>query len=152
MTPSNVEPTDDYEALIACLNGHHVEYVVVGAYAVGFHGFIRATGDMDILVKPSAENAARIAAAVKGFIGADIDPAELAQEKARATLGREPNSIDILTSIKGVTWEQAWSSRAVGKIGEQATHFISLERLVENKRAVGRDKDRFDLRGLGAEK
>ena len=150
MTPSNAEPLDDYEALIACLNLHGVEYVIIGAYAVGYHGYIRATTDMDLAVNPTAENAARIAATLKDFAGIEIDPAEI-KEKTLIELGRDPNSVDIITTMKGVTWQRAWSNRVVGNVGKQPAPFLSRECLIENKLATGRDRDYLDLKGIGAQ-
>lgn len=151
MTPSNVDPTDDYEALIACLNARWVEFLVVGAYAVGLHGYLRATDDFDVFIKPSPENAAKAAAAIKDFISVEVDPAALSREKSWLRLGRKPNSADFLTSISGVAWEEAWSDRVSGRFGAQDVHFLSRENLIRNKRASGRDKDRLDLKGLGAD-
>jgi hypothetical protein len=148
MTPSNAEPLDDYEALIACLNTRGVEYLIIGAYAVGYHGYIRATTDMDISVNPSPENAAKVAAALKDFAGVEINPADI-KEKTLIELGRAPNSVDIITTMKGVTWERAWSKRVIAKIGTQPAPFLSKECLIENKLATGREQDHLDLKGLG---
>ena len=150
MTPSNAGPLDDYEALIAVLNAHHVEYVIIGAYAVGYHGYIRATTDMDIIVNSKPDNATRVAAALKDFAGIQVDPARI-REKTLIEIGREPNSVDIITTMTGVTWERVWSSRVIGKIGKCPAPFLSKECLIENKRATGREKDYLDLKGIGAE-
>ncbi len=149
MTPSNNEPLDDYEELVAILNAHHVEYVIVGAYAVGYHGYIRATNDMDILVNSTPENAARVAASLKDFAGVEVDPAEI-RAKTLIQLGREPNSVHIITTIAGVTWARIWSSRVSGVIGSHPAPFPSRQCLIENKLATGREKDLQDLKGLGA--
>ena len=115
MMPSNAKPLDDYEELIAVLNKHRVEYVIIGAYAVGYHGYIRATTDMDIVVNPSPVNAVKVAASLEDFAGIEVDPAQI-KEKTLIEIGREPNSVDIITTMTGVTWEKAWSSRIIGKI------------------------------------
>ena len=150
MTPSNAEPTDDYKELIISLNAHSVEFVIVGAYAVGHHGYIRGTKDLDILVNATPENAVKVAAALKDFAAVDVDPKEI-RDKTRIVLGRDPNSVDILTSITGVSWERAWSGRVQGHLRGQSAAFLSVECLVDNKRAADRPKDHFDLQGLGAE-
>ena len=150
MTPSNDEPLDDYEELIACLNTHGVEYVIIGAYAVGFHGYIRATSDMDMAVNPAPPNAAKLAAALKDFAGVEIDPADI-KDKKLLELGRDPNSVDIITTMKGLTWERAWSLRAAGHVGKAPAPFLSRECLIENKLATGRERDYLDLKGIGAE-
>ena len=151
MTPSNAEPSDDYEELVSILNRHKVEYLIVGAYAVGYHGYIRATVDMDILVSPAPANAIRVAAALKDFAAIAVDPGQIV-EKTLIELGREPNSVHIITTITGVPWEAAWSSRVKGKIGDQPAPFLSKECLIKNKRAMGRKKDSLDLNALGPKK
>lgn len=148
MTPSNKEATDDYESLVSELNTHGVEYIIVGAYAVGYHGYLRGTGDLDILVKPSPENAVKVSAALKEFAAVEVAPAEITV-KTRIVVGREPNKVDIMTSIKGISWDQAWNSRVPGQLGKQPASFLSRECLLSNKRAVGRDKDQLDIRALG---
>ncbi|OGS24823.1 MAG: hypothetical protein A3J70_00075 [Elusimicrobia bacterium RIFCSPHIGHO2_02_FULL_61_10] len=151
MTPSNAEPLDDYEELVSLLNTHRVEYLIVGAYAVGYHGYIRATVDMDILVSHEPANTARLAAALKDFAGVVVDPAQIV-EKTMIELGREPNSVHIITNITGVPWGTAWAKRVKGRIGDQPAPFLSKECLVKNKRAMGRKKDSLDLSGLAAKK
>lgn len=150
MMPSNVEPPDDYEELIASLNACGVEFIIIGAYAVGYHGYIRATTDMDIAINPASENALKIAAALKDFAGIMINPAHI-KEKTLIELGHDPNSVDIITTMKGVTWEQAWTSRVMGEVGQQPAPFLSRECLIANKIATGREQDRLDLKGIGAE-
>ena len=149
MTPSNDEPLDDYEELVAILNAHHVQYVIIGAYAVGYHGYIRATTDMDILVNSKPANAALLAAALKEFAGVEVDPGQI-KEKTLIELGREPNSVHIITTMTGVTWEKVWASRVSGEIGKQPAPFLSRQCLIENKLATGREKDHLDLKGIGA--
>jgi hypothetical protein len=149
MAPSNAKPLDDYEEIVAILNAHHVEYVIIGAYAVGYHGYIRATTDMDILVNPKPANALLVAAALKEFAGVEVDPGQI-REKTLIELGREPNSVHIITTITGVTWEKVWASRVSGEIGKQPAPFLSRQCLIENKLATGREKDYLDLKGIGA--
>ena len=149
MTPSNAAPLDDYEELVAILNHCKVQFIIVGAYAVGYHGYIRATTDMDILVNPEPANATRLAAALNEFAGVAVDPAQIV-EKTLIELGREPNSVHIITTITGVAWKTAWSTRAKGEIGKQPAPFLSKKCLIKNKQAIGRDKDRLDLKALGS--
>ena len=150
MTPSNAEPLDDYEELIAALNSRGVEYVIIGAYAVGYHGYIRATMDMDIAVNPTPENAVKVAAALEDFAGIEIDSKQI-KERTLIELGRDPNSVDIITTMKGLTWDKAWVSRVMGEVGKQPAPFLSKECLIANKRATGRAQDHLDLKGLGVE-
>lgn len=147
MTPSNVDPIKDYEDLVACLNAHGVQYVVIGAYAVGHHGFVRGTADLDLLVSTAEENTRRLSSALKEFSGVDVEPAQI-KERTLITLGVEPNSVDILTTMKGATWERAWSERQKGRLGNQTADFLSLRCLLDVKRACGRHKDLADIDGL----
>lgn len=150
MTPFNTEHLDDYEDLIAVFNKHLVEYIIIGAYAVGHYGYLRATEDIDLLVSPKSENAKKVAAALKDFGGVVIDPAEI-KEKTMIELGVKPNGLHIMTSITGVAWEKAWASREQSVFGDQPAPFLSKECLIANKRATARGKDSIDLIGLGAE-
>lgn len=149
MTPSSAQPSDDYEALVSALNASGAQFIVVGAYAVGYHGYVRATLDMDLLVDCSPQNAARVAAALKDFANVVVSPAEI-RPKTMIELGREPNAVHILTSATGLTWEEAWATRLTGRIGAQPAYFLSKEALIKNKRAIGRRKDIQDLKALGA--
>jgi len=148
MTPSNTEHIDDYEDLVAVFNKHHVEYIIIGAYAVGHYGYLRATEDMDLLISPRPENAKKVAAALKDFGGIEVDPAEI-KEKTMIELGVKPNALHIMTAITGVAWKKAWASRETSLFGDQPAPFLSKECLIENKRATGREKDLLDLKGLG---
>lgn len=94
MTPSNAEPLDDYEEMVAALNARGVRYLVIGAYAVGYHGYIRATGDMDLAEDPAPENAVNLAAALKDFAGVDVAPGDI-KEKTLIELGRERDLLDL---------------------------------------------------------
>jgi hypothetical protein len=150
MTPFNTDHLDDYEDLIAVFNKHGVEYMIIGAYAVGHYGYLRATEDMDLLVSPRPENARKVAAALKDFGGVEVDPAEI-KERSMIELGIRPNCLHIMTSITGVAWEKAWSSREKSVFGDQPAPFLSKECLIENKRATARGKDSIDLIGLGVD-
>jgi hypothetical protein len=150
MTPFNTERIDDYEDLIAVFNKHQVEYVIIGAYAVGHYGYLRATEDIDLLVSIRPENAKKVAAALKDFGDVDVDPAEI-KDKTMIELGVKPNSLHIMTSITGVAWEKAWASREQSVFGDQPAAFLSKECLIANKRATARGKDSIDLIGLGVD-
>ena len=150
MTPFNTEHIDDYEDLIAVFNKYQVEYIIIGAYAVGHYGYLRATEDMDLLVSPKPENAKKVVAALKDFAGVKVDPAEI-KEKTMIELGVKPNALHIMTNITGVAWEKAWASREQSVFGDQPAPFLSKECLIENKRATARGKDSIDLVGLGVE-
>jgi hypothetical protein len=134
------------------LNSHAVEYLVVGGHAVAFHGHPRFTGDIDFLVRPTAENADRVLAAVRDFGFGDLQLAsgDFTVPERIVQLGRPPNRIDILTSISGVDFEDAWSDRVAATLDEQPVHFLGFDALIRNKKASGRDKDLADVKTLSA--
>jgi len=152
MTPLNNDPTSDQRDLVKCLNQRQAEYIIVGAYALAGAGIVRGSEDFDLLINPTPENAARVAAAVKDFIGVDVDAGQLAKEKQRVVLGQEPNQVDILTTITGVSWERAWRERVQGRIKDQPTAFLSPACLIANKsesgKRAGREQDLLDVKKL----
>ena len=121
--------------------------------ALAFHGFPRYTGDIDILVNANAVNARRIMAALKefGFGAVGLKEEDFEKPDKVVQLGMSPVRVDLLTSITGVTWEEAWAGRMQGKYGELPILFIGREPLVSNKRALGRKRDLADLEALGEE-
>ena len=146
------ELNSDFLDLIAALGDEGVEFLIVGAYAVAFHGIPRATGDLDVLIRPDRDNAARVwrALALFGAPMQDIGVAEndFARTDTVYQIGLPPRRIDILTSISGVDFDEAWSSRASSTIGDQVVHFIGRDALITNKLASGRDKDLLDVKNL----
>jgi hypothetical protein len=141
----------DFRDLLALLNSRGVDYLVVGGYALAFHGAPRFTGDIDLYVRPDLENGARIAAALDdfGFGGLDIRAEDFAVAHRVVQLGVPPVRVDIITSISGVDWALAWSSRVTGSYGDIPVFFIGLAALIANKRATARAKDLADLEALG---
>ncbi len=122
-------------------------FLVVGAYAVSFHSEPRATGDLDIWVEPTAENAGRVYSALAAF-GAplsDLTVADLATAGIVFQMGVAPRRIDILTSITGVTFSEAWPERVEGRYGDVRFPLVGREALIRNKQALGRPKDLLDL-------
>jgi hypothetical protein len=136
----------DLREFIECLNSNEVEYLIVGAMAVSWHGFPRYSGDIDFLVRPDSANAERVLKSLRmfGFGNLDIAADDLTAPGKVIQLGREPNRIDILTSVTGVTFENAWTSRSVGKLDGIDVQFIGLDALLKNKDATGRSKDLID--------
>jgi hypothetical protein len=142
----------DFRDLFFELNAAEARYLVVGAYAVTFHSRPRFTKDLDVLVDPTPENAARVHAALRAF-GAplkDVTPKDLATPGIVFQIGVAPNRIDILTSIGAVEFGPAWKRRVDSTYGDCAIHVLSREDLIANKRAVGRPQDLVDLRELEA--
>ena len=124
-----------------------VEFLVVGAYALSAHGYTRATGDIDLFVRPEKQNAERVMRALRSF-GAPLHGLtirDLCDRETVLQLGVPPFRIDVLTGISGVTFDEAWASRVAAKLGGVQVHVLSLEALAQNKAAAGRPKDALDL-------
>ena len=142
---------EDWRAFIESLNSNGVEYLVVGAVALAHHGVPRYTGDLDILVRNSTENAERLEAALAGFgfAGLGLKAAAFVDSYRVIQLGIPPNRIDLLTSLTGVTFDAAWAGRVEALVGETRVNFIGREALILNKRRTGRAQDKADLEALG---
>ena len=140
----------DLREFIELLNSQRVEYVLVGAYAMAYHARPRYTEDIDILVRPSPENAARLENVIRsfGFTSLGLNAADFQQENQVVQLGQPPNRIDILTSISGVSFEEAWQERLFGDLDGLTVPLLSKACLIRNKKASGRDKDLEDLKRL----
>ncbi|HKS97396.1 MAG TPA: hypothetical protein VJV74_14840 [Terriglobia bacterium] len=141
---------EDWRAFIASLNSNAVEYVVVGAVAMAHHGLPRYTGDLDILVSNSEENAKRLESALKdfGFGGLGLKARDFVGEGQVVQLGVAPNRIDLLTSITGVSFEKAWAGKVEVEIEGVRVNFIGRSELIQNKKAAGRAQDRADIEAL----
>jgi hypothetical protein len=109
---------------IGLLNSHRVEYLVVGGHAVAFHGHPRFTGDIDFFIRPTPENADRLLQVLRsfGFGALDVSVDDLTTPHRTVQLGRPPNRIDLLTSISAVSFDEAWSARVSGRLGDHAVH------------------------------
>jgi hypothetical protein len=145
-TPLN----SDFADLLHEFNAAAVEYLVVGGHAFGFHAQPRYTKDIDIFVNPDPGNARRAYRALAAF-GAPLENLtveDLSDADVVFQLGIEPNRIDFLTSIDGVSFETAWGSRAEATYGDERMWVIGIDDLITNKRTVGRDRDRMDVREL----
>ena len=141
----------DFKELLECFNARGVEYLVVGAYALAFHGAPRATGDIDLLIKPELANATRMLAALGdfGFPSLGLKPEEMAAPEQVLQLGYEPVRVDIITSLTALSWEEAWASRRAGSIAGVPVEFIGRDAYLANKLASGRRKDLADIEALG---
>jgi hypothetical protein len=146
-----MEAQADFRELLALLNKHAVDYMIVGAYALAFHGAPRFTGDIDILVRPEAQNAARILNALKkfGFGSAGLTEEDFLAVGKVIQLGVPPVRVDFMTSLTGVTWDEAALSKVAGQYGDVPVHFIGRSEFIANKRALGRAKDLADIEALG---
>jgi phage replication-related protein YjqB (UPF0714/DUF867 family) len=132
------------------LNSNRVEYLLIGGYAVGLHGHIRATNDLDVWVNISPENAARIDRALRefGFAAAELTSSLFLDPNNVVRVGVPPIRIKILTSISGVKFESCYVEKETIRIEDMVVPVISLVRLRQNKAASGRAKDLADLESL----
>jgi hypothetical protein len=148
-----MEVQEDFKELLELFNVHKVKYLIVGGYALAYHGAPRYTGDIDIFVKPDTENALCILKALNefGFGSVDLKDEDFRSSNKVVQLGYPPVRIDIITSISGVSWDQAFKEREKGKYGNVPVYFIGREHYILNKRASGRKKDLADLEALGEE-
>ncbi len=137
----------DFRDFIALLNAKRVKYLVVGGYAVAFHGYPRATQDLDIFIEATHRNASALlrAFAEFGFAAVDVAPEYFLDKGQVVWLGREPHKLEILNDISGVTFAECYAQRVRAKLGGLSINFISLPDLLANKRASGRNKDLADL-------
>lgn len=139
----------DLREFIDSLNAHDVRFVVVGAFAVAYHGYFRYTSDIDLFVDGSTQNAQRIVRAIEKFGFSDLGlTAEDFSRGQIVQLGVAPNRIDLLTSLSGVGFDDAWATREEGELDGLRVSFISKEMLKQNKRACGRLQDLADLEYL----
>ena len=140
----------DLKEFIELLNSHKVEYVLVGAWAMAFHTRPRYTEDIDILVSPTPENASRVEAvmAAFSFSSLGLKASDFEKPNQIVQLGRPPNRIDLITSISGVSFREAWEERQFGDLDGVRVPFLSRDCLRRNKAAAGREKDLEDLRRL----
>ena len=144
---------EDFRDFLRELVAAKIKFLVVGAHALSVHGVPRATGDLDVWVRPDADNASRLMSALERF-GAPTDDlginaADFTKADVVAQLGVPPYRIDVLTSISGVDFDAAWSDRTEGEIAGVRVPVLGLRAFVLNKRASGRTKDVADLEALG---
>jgi len=147
-----MELQSDWIALLREFYAAGVEYMVIGAAAIAYHGYPRATRDFDVWVRPTAENARLVFRALANF-GAPMDQvcvADFEHDDTVWQLGVEPLRIDVLTGIEGVTFDEAWPRCDHATIDGLDIPVISRRDLIVNKRTVGRHRDLADLELLGA--
>jgi hypothetical protein len=138
----------DFSEFLKLLREHRVDYLLIGGYAVGYHGYPRSTGDMDVWVSMSPDNAVRLAAAVQAFGFADASAELLSTPERVIRMGVPPLRLEILTSISGVEFADAYGRRIDALIDGVPISIIALEDLKTNKRASGRLKDLSDVDNL----
>jgi hypothetical protein len=140
----------DFRDLFAALNGAHAEFLIVGGYALALHGFPRFTKDLDVWIKADPGNAHKVWEALDHF-GApfsNLTLQDLATPGIVFQMGLPPNRIDILTSIDGIEFAEAWEHRVQSAYGDQSVTVIGIEELIRNKEATGRPQDALDAKTL----
>ena len=140
----------DFVDLLRVFADADVRFLVVGAYALALHGRPRATGDLDIWIEATPENASRVVRALATF-GAplrDVSEADFSREGIVYQIGLPPGRIDLLTELTGVAFAEAWPERQRGRFGDIDVDFIGRAAFIKNKKATGRPRDLGDIDGL----
>lgn len=140
----------DFVEMLSALNAAGADYLVVGAHALAAHGVPRATGDLDLWVRATPDNARRVLEALRSF-GAplfDLSIEDLTRPRVVFQIGVAPVRIDLLTSISGVAFEEAWEGRTHASVEGVTFGVLGREELLRNKRATGRPKDLLDAEAL----
>jgi predicted nucleotidyltransferase len=150
ITQTPMEPHEEFREFAESFLSHGVKFMVIGGYAVTAHGHPRYTGDIDFFVEKSPENAERIVKAIHEFFGPlpEVKTENFLDDKRMSQFGVPPYRIDILVSILGVTFEDAYARREMLPLAGIHIPFIGLEDLKNNKRSTGRHKDLGDLEAL----
>ena len=140
----------DFKEFLKLLKDHDVRYLLIGGYAVGYHGYARATDDMDIWVAIHPDNAQKLVSALKvfGLDDPNLTPELFLQKPKIVRMGFPPMRLEITTSVSGVDFEECYQTRIIDKLDDIEVNFIDLEHLKKNKMASGRAKDIADLENL----
>ena len=142
---------EDFEEFLRLLNKQQVEFVIIGGYAVAFHGYVRATQDMDIFFRSSDDNARKILRGLQNF-GFSVDEAilnDLCDPGSIIRMGIPPVRIEMINTISSLSFNEVWERRIGGNYGNVAVNYISYADLLTNKKASGRPKDLADFDELG---
>jgi hypothetical protein len=140
----------DFDDFVSALNINKVKYVIVGSFALAFHGYPKATGDIDFWIRPTLKNANRLLNTLRdfGFGELDISEGDIMSDKI-IQLGFPPVRIDLIPKLQGLTRDEIWESRIEGKFGKHQVFYIGRSAFIKNKRSLGRHKDLADLELLG---
>ncbi len=146
----DIELSPDFKEFLKLLHVHGVKYLLIGGYAVGYHGYPRATKDIDLWVKIDPDNAERMVAALRefGFDMPELSAELFLRDSSVVRMGIPPQQIDISTRVSGVNFDQCYSARVTALIEDVPVTLINLEYLKVNKKASGRYKDLDDLENL----
>lgn len=143
----DVELPADFREFFACINARGVEYLLVGGYAVGYHGYPRATNDIDVWVRRTEENAQRIVLALQdfGFGVPELSADLFLDERKIIRMGRPPRRIEIATTLSGADFDSCYESRVIADMGGLSIPIIHRDHLLTNKRTAGSPKDLADV-------
>ncbi len=145
---------EDYKEMLQLLLEERVDFIIVGAYALGAHGYPRATGDIDIWIKPDDNNSRKVYKALARF-GAPLDQikiSDFSMEGVIFQIGVIPRRIDIISKIDGVTYHEANKDKMIVEVEGLKLPVISLDKLIKNKMSTGREKDELDIKTLRKKK
>ena len=147
---ATIQLPHDFKEFLKLLNSHRVEYLLIGGYAVGYHGYPRATADMDLWVAVHQNNAEKLVAVLRefGFNVPQLSVNLFLKADQIVQMGVPPLRIELLTTISGVQFENCYSERIIDVIDDVEVHIINLKHLKQNKQASGRHKDLDDLQNL----
>jgi len=140
----------DFKDMLLCLQEEKVEFLLVGAYAIAAHGNPRATGDMDLRIKPDPDNGQRVIRALQAFSaptsGLSVD--DFVKDDTIVQIGVVPCRIDLMTGIEAVRFDEAWENRVAASVDGLTLFVISKADMLKNKLALNRDKDKSDIAWL----
>jgi len=138
---------NDFREFLKLLKDHDVDFVILGGYAVAFHGYVRNTQDLDILFRNDERGVRGVLAALRafGFPEGTVDAPTVAQPGNVLRMGIPPVRIELLNSLSGLTFDEVWAGRVPGTYGDVPVAFIGRNELIQNKRAAGRPKDLADI-------
>jgi len=140
----------DFIEFIEELGKQKVEYVIIGGMALAFYGYPRYTGDLDIWMKPTLDNAIKLFKAIEAFFGTSLGtaPEDFIGGHNMINLGEEPVKIEIHHTLDGVTEDEVWNTKIKGPFGTREVYYIGKDIFIKNKRAVGRDQDLVDIKKI----
>ncbi len=149
---ATIQLPQDFKEFLKLLNLHKVKYLLIGGYAVSYHGYPRSTADMDLWIAIEPHNAEKMVTVLEefGFDVPELNPDLFLNEKKVIRMGLPPLRIEILTTISGVNFDECYSERVTSIIDGVEVNIISLKHLKINKKASGRYKDLDDLEHLGS--
>lgn len=142
----------DYKDFIETLQNNRVDFVIVGSFALAYHGYPRNTGDIDIWILPEKDNAEKTVTAIRDFFGITLGvTAEDITSGKIIQFGRPPVRIDLITKLSGVTTEEIWDNKITGAFAGLSVYYIDKKTFIKNKRITGRGKDLVDADIIGGE-